>query len=314
MRSTGIGLASFFWSAVNAGIRWAVQLNFLKPVRLPVRVISVGNLQVGGSGKTPLVAQIAQEAIQRGMGVCILTRGYRGKWESFRGEGGVICPGDPVVSSVLTGDEPALLHDLCPEAYLGVGLNRVRQFFQVLQKCSSQIDLVILDDGFQHWKIHKDVEVVALTSAQPTSFLFRDWARAVRQAHLLVWTKGEQRPPSFGKPMAKVRLTLPFAQVGQRIWLVTAVADNRAVCEQVLSLGYAVVCHIQKKDHDIYSLGEVQEILKQAHEARAQVVITGKDWVKWRDLGILPSQVLVLEPHLVFEEGREAWLQILWEP
>jgi len=127
-------LLSALWSTVNAGMRLAARRGWVGSRKLPARVLSVGNLQVGGAGKTPLVALIAQEAIARGQRVCILSRGYGGIWEA---NGGVIAPGKEPAHPALCGDEPALLHELAPEAWIdesktkdGCEIPFTRHFYQ----------------------------------------------------------------------------------------------------------------------------------------------------------------------------------------
>lgn len=302
--------ASALWSTTNAAIRYAVEKKLFTPARLKARVISVGNIQAGGAGKTPLVAQIAKEAFERGLQSCILTRGYKGQWET---QGGVLSPKDRSISSRLCGDEAALLHELCPHAFIGVGSDRVRQYELVLQKSKLPIDCVILDDGFQNWKIQKDVDVVALTSAKRDQTLFRDWDQELKKADLLVWTKGEDRPHDFGKPMARVRFRLPENQnKKQGYWLVTGIADGGFASYCSSEAGYQIRRHLQFRDHADYEESEIKKILKEASEHQCRVLTTGKDWVKWRELGISRSEVIVLEPELVFEEGRDIWTQILW--
>jgi tetraacyldisaccharide 4'-kinase len=93
---------SLVWSILTAISRALYALGLRKSVKLPVRVIAVGNFEVGGTGKTPIVAQIAREAIARGQHPVILTRGYGGRWEKT---GGVLEPLQP---------EPLLLQPLEP--------------------------------------------------------------------------------------------------------------------------------------------------------------------------------------------------------
>jgi hypothetical protein len=97
-------------------------------------------------------------------------------------------------------------------------------------EAGARFDLVILDDGFQHWKIRKDLEIVALTSRTPSDILYRDFTGAASGADLLVWTKGERAPEMpAGKPFIKVRFELPeTAWRGVPIWLVTGVGDGAA--------------------------------------------------------------------------------------
>ena len=306
-------LASAVWSALTGFVRIGVAAGILQPDRLDCRVISVGNLQAGGAGKTPLVALIAREAAQKkGLNVCILCRGYGAEWE---GTGGIIPPIGERPDVADCGDEAALLHDLAPQAYIGVGADRVRQFELVKQLARAQgreIQLVILDDGFQHWRIHKDLEIVAVTSAQRTSSLFRDWPAALLYADLAVWTKGTQRPEFYGRPHCRVLYRLPDPSDKNAIWLITGVADGEFARQTAVHAGYQVSRHISFPDHARYDEGMVHEIIEQALRAECSVAVTGKDWVKWREFGIPHSKVIVLEPALVFEEGQETWDRMLW--
>jgi tetraacyldisaccharide 4'-kinase len=295
--------------SLSALARKASHAGILKKEKLDARVISVGNLQVGGAGKTPLVAQIAREAAERGLQTCILTRGYKSKWETA---GGVLAPGQSGVSAEDCGDEPALLHDLCPLAYIVVGAERTKQYEKVKREHALQFDLVILDDGLQHWKIHRDLDVVALTSACPGRVLFRDSVHALKDQDLLVWTKGIEKPDTAGRPYVRIKYQIDSPKNNRPLWLITGVADGNSVYDLVQRAGYAIEKHIQLPDHFQYSRESVQSFYTQAQKVDCGVALTGKDWVKWRDLGVAQSDVVILEPKLVFAEGRELWLQKLW--
>ena len=309
--------ASAVWSSLSALARFLVRAGVLRATRLPSRVVSVGNIQVGGAGKTPLVAVLANEALQKGLRVCILCRGYGGGWEDT---GGVIDHSSGRVNTVECGDEAALLHDLAPGAVIGVGANRVKQYQEVSDK-TGRPDLVILDDGFQHWKIKKDVEIVALTSMTPSKVLFRDSFRALRYSDLLVWTKGEQRPPvALDDSMARIRYRLDSpdrSSSGGPHWLVTGVADGVSVQQLAVKAGYQIVRHISFADHARYADAIVNELIESSLKAGVRIALTGKDWVKWREILAARPSVLslisVLEPQVEWVEGREFWNRVLWE-
>lgn len=309
--------ASILWSSGSWLVRLAAERGmWAKPARLPTRVISVGNLQAGGGGKTPLVAQIAREAAGRGKTVCILTRGYGGEWE--RG-GGVLRPlqqGGAPGNALLCGDEAALLQGLAPAAWIGVGADRAAQFLRICNESGGSPELTILDDGFQHWKIVKNLEVVAVTSRRPGEVVFRDWPRALSRADLVVWTKGEREPVELlaGRPRVRTRSALENAPVaGQRVWLVTGVADPGSVVETVQAAGYRVERHFRFPDHAAYSEPLISQLLTGAAASGLRVALTGKDYVKWKGFGVRTDEVIVLEPRLEFVEGRELWERALWE-
>ncbi|MGZ3687657.1 MAG: tetraacyldisaccharide 4'-kinase [Bdellovibrionota bacterium] len=299
------------WSMGSALARGLAHRGLLRTTALPCRVISVGNLQAGGAGKTPLVAQIAREAIERSFRVCILTRGYGGQWEK---SGGLIAPDAREVDPVQSGDEAALLHLLVPTAWIAIGADRVRQFQRAQSTSATGFDLVILDDGFQHWKIRKDIEIVAVTSSSRSQRIYRDSNSALRSANLVVWTKGELRPDSGGRPFVRVRLELERDRnAAKGIWLVTGVGDSQGVLASAREASYQVERHFEFADHAQYDATRIREILEQAAQAGCRVALTGKDWVKWKSLGVAPESVTVLEPRVQFLEGRDVWDSALWQ-
>ena len=312
--SPGLSLASHTWMGVNAVARSIYRVGFLKERRLQSYVIGVGNIQAGGSGKTPLVALIAQEAVQKQIkSICILTRGYGGVWEK---SGGIIEPGGLPADPHLTGDEAALLHELCPFVTIGIGANRIQQFEKIVRlRNGAYPDLVILDDAFQHWKIHQDVKLVALTGFQPNEILFREGYSALRDADLIVWTKGKsvQQKIKVKKPWVKVNYDLPIPEsLDQNYLLVTGVANGELVLELAKKAQYRILDHFCFEDHMKYDCALIDSLFVQAQKLKCRIALTGKDWVKWKSLGVLVDQVCVLEPQVFFEEGRIQWETVLW--
>lgn len=327
---------SELWSGVNSGLRWAGRRGWIVPTRLPCRVISVGNIEAGGTGKTPLVARIAHEAADRGLRVCVLTRGYGGNWEKT---GGLLGPGLPAPLTTDCGDEPALLRELAPQAWIAIGADRLAQFARLCTHLASLSsgrsamesvpppgtglaapavagpDLVILDDGFQNRHIHKDVELVALTSHAFGETWFRDRPSALDHAQILVWTKGETTPPGLppGVPLVRAEFRVPPETDPTARWLlVCGVGSPDLVIESARRAGYQILDHRFYTDHAAYEVAQVRDLLQEARGRNLKVAITGKDWVKWRDLGVARSEVTVWEPELVFSQGRADWERVLW--
>ena len=298
-----IGSASFLWSTVN---KFARKRAFSRdPVRLPARVVSVGNIQVGGAGKTPVVVAIARKAIERGLWVCILSRGYRSEWES---KGGIIQPHLENIDPKVCGDEPALLHWLVPEATIAVGADRLTQFKVATQ--TRKFDLVILDDGFQNWKIHKDCDIVLLTSKTNKEVVFRESESALQFADFLLWTKGALKPVHIDRPLMKVSLVSALVKGSVRgpIILVTGVGDSRAVKQAIEATGVRVAEHDCRPDHYAFSETDVKALLSRAKENSLQLALTGKDWVKWRSY--TTEDVIVFESQLAFSSLSEE--ELFW--
>jgi tetraacyldisaccharide 4'-kinase len=300
---------SAVWSTASLVARNAARRGWLHSTVLDARrVISVGNLQAGGSGKTPLVALLAREACERNLATCILSRGYLSDWEI---QGGVIEPGSEPVNPDLSGDEPALLQTLVPQGWIAVGADRVKQYAVARSRLGRPFDIVIQDDGFQHWKIKKDVEILALTSVLPSERYYRDFLHAAKSADLLIWTKGRTKPETFGRPWAHVRYHLNFVE-GAPLWLITGVGDPMSVIIAARQAGFEIKRELSLPDHAVYERSLIRRWLKGAKAENLRIAITGKDWVKWRQLGFSKDEVLVLEPEPVFESGREHWDRVLW--
>jgi tetraacyldisaccharide 4'-kinase len=139
---------------------------WLKSQRLPAKVLSVGNLTVGGTGKTPVVLHLARRLGERGLRVAILTRGY-GRRE----------PAPLVVNGLgevtkytpeLMGDEPVLIARHLPEVTIGIGADRVALAEQVLKmEAERPPDVFLLDDGFQHLRLQRDLDLVLIDATDP---------------------------------------------------------------------------------------------------------------------------------------------------
>lgn len=129
---------------------------------LPGPVLSVGNITMGGTGKTPLVLYIAQVLTQRGFQPAILTRGYKRVQSN---ETRILAPGEGVSSAArVLGDEPAVMRRHLCSAWMGISKNRFRAGSIISQKLRQAV--FILDDGFQHRKLYRDLDIVILDRSQ----------------------------------------------------------------------------------------------------------------------------------------------------
>jgi len=130
--------------------------------RLAGPVISVGNLSVGGTGKTPVVARVAEILRDEGLPVAVLSRGYRG---SFRGEALVVGDGSSVlVGADVAGDEPVMLARALRGVVVAVGPRRDRVGRVVEARFGPRVHL--LDDGFQHLRLARDLDLVCVAAGE----------------------------------------------------------------------------------------------------------------------------------------------------
>ncbi len=141
-------------------VQWDRRRKLAVRARLGHRVISVGNVTMGGVGKTPLVEWLANKLKSRGLQAAILTRGYRRRSP----ERSLVVPAAASAPAEVTGDE-AQIYLREGVAHLGIGSDRQRAGRLLEQKLNP--DLFILDDGFQHWRLHRDVDVVLIDALDP---------------------------------------------------------------------------------------------------------------------------------------------------
>jgi tetraacyldisaccharide 4'-kinase len=182
--------AFLYWIAIT--VRKALyRTGLFKQVRLPAKVISVGGITIGGSGKTPVVIHLAKYLESISKKTLILTRGYGGETPTAV----VVRPGDDTTKSNLS-DEVRLMSEKT-SATIGVGADRVAAFEKASE--SSEFDVVILDDGFQHLRITRDLDIVVLDAAAPfgngyvlPSGNLRESKASLKRADIIILTRISQ--------------------------------------------------------------------------------------------------------------------------
>ncbi|MFN2165764.1 MAG: tetraacyldisaccharide 4'-kinase, partial [Anaerolineae bacterium] len=153
--SLGYGALVRLRSAAYAGSR--------RRRRLPVPVISVGNLTVGGTGKTPMIARLAASLLAAGRRPAIVSRGYRGGLEKT---GGIVSDGHRLLQdAAAAGDEPFMLAMQLPGVPVAVGRDRYEIGRRVIRALSA--DVILLDDGFQHLRLARDVDILLMDARRP---------------------------------------------------------------------------------------------------------------------------------------------------
>ncbi len=150
-------------SRLAAGALWPLELGYRaallarrrpRPISVGVPVLSVGNLTVGGNGKTPLVVDLAGRLAARSLKVAVVTRGYR-----RRSREPLLFAGSPPPTASEAGDEPALIAGRLPQVLLVVDADRVRAARLAVQKGA---EVIVADDAFQHWRLERRLDVLAV--------------------------------------------------------------------------------------------------------------------------------------------------------
>ncbi|HLO27383.1 MAG TPA: tetraacyldisaccharide 4'-kinase [Geobacteraceae bacterium] len=262
-------------------------------------VISVGNLTVGGTGKTPAVAMLAKYFIARGKRVAVLSRGYGG---SLRGEA-IVSDGETLfLSAAEAGDEPYLLASTVPGLMMIVGANRFRA--GVLAKERLAPDIFILDDGFQHLRLKRTLDILLLDCSRPfgngrtlPAGLLREPSTGAERADIIIYTRcsGDEEPDCFpGKPACRAFHHLvgvsplkggelrPFGTLkGFKGMAFAGIADPAAFFRDLEEEGLTLATTLSFSDHCRFGEREVREILHAAEKCGADYLIsTEKDGVK----------------------------------
>ena len=309
------GLTVASWG-YGLGVRLARGLydtRLRRPHRLACPVVSIGNLTWGGTGKTPLTAHLARWLQQRGVRVAILTRGYG-------------------------GDEPMVLRRLAAGVPVLVGADRVVSGRQAV---ASGAEALLLDDGFQHWRVHRDLDIVLIDATAPFgngALLprgpLREPVSHLRRAGVVVITKADGPQADVERVSAQVHAVHPEALVvtaryrperfelwpagtsqpltalgGGRACVLSGIADPAAFEALVTRVGVVPVLTRRFVDHHPYCASDLEEVVSASREAGAAwIVTTLKDAVRFppgRPAGTgIPIAVL----HVTMELDGEAAL------
>jgi tetraacyldisaccharide 4'-kinase len=272
----------------------------------PVPVISVGNLAVGGTGKTPLVAWLARRLAAQGAVAAVVSRGYGGT----AGPGPVVVStgGGPRVDARICGDEPHLLARALPGTIVIVGADRVEG---VRAAAKAGAAVVVLDDGFQHRRLARDLDIVLLDGRAPfdggrllPAGRLREPASSLGRAGVVVLTRlGEHDEAAASH--AAVRATGfagPIVRAGHRVIAYfdldgkpqPAPAGALAFCgigdpalfrADLEATGVRLAGFRAFRDHHAYSVAAWQSLCDQAARARVPLVTTEKDLSRLESVG-----------------------------
>lgn len=246
-----IKLIELPYRGLNRVRRALYRAGVLRAKRLPKPVISVGNVSAGGAGKTPTVIAIARYLAGRGLRVAVLTRGY-----GREGAGGRVTELD----AQKYGDEPVLIKRAANVDVI-VGSNRYENGLAVTA------DVYLLDDGFQHLQLHRDLDVVI---DHPNARFLREGPGALRHADIVI----------------PRRLKLSVPRLEQPAFAFAGLADNEQFFDALRARGVELMGTRGFRDHHRYTQGDIDEI-KRAAEGHP-IVTTEKDAVKIADDAIIP--------------------------
>jgi tetraacyldisaccharide 4'-kinase len=287
--------------------------------------VSVGNLSVGGTGKTPVVARIAEWLIERGERPAILSRGYKRQQPMP----GVVVVSDGIeVRTTLAraGDEPLMLAGAVPGAIVCVAEDRY--LAGVLAERALGATVHVLDDGFQHVQLARDLDLLVTTMGEiPNGHVLprgrlREPADAAARAHFLVvmgatagaasseaWTLGVSEacgarravgtPRGVGRRESGIGSALP---PGARTLLVAGIANPQRFADDVRAAGWEVAGEMWFADHHVFTVADVARITAKLKESGAAAVFTTeKDAVRFEALGSAPFPLFAMPLSVEFD-------------
>jgi tetraacyldisaccharide 4'-kinase len=319
-----------FGAGLKAGLYTS---GIIKPKRLPCKVINVGNITAGGTGKTPMVINIVRRLTEKGIKTAVLTRGYKGVSEGrvrvvSDGLGNILPPGE-------AGDEPVLIARSLPGVPVVMGSDRYEAGKLAWERFHPKA--MVLDDGFQHVRLHRDLNILLMDAAHPfgnghtipTGYL-REPKRGVNRADFIIFTgsanirsEAEKEVKSFASPNTstanagyfpvsfynvKSREEIPaelFA--AKKIFSFCGIANPGYFSLILHKLNAKITGSEVYPDHHSYSLEDVAYLEEKAAESGAEVLVTTeKDAVKLEGLVLPGTKIYALKAGLEIYNGSES--------
>ena len=295
------------------------------------KVISIGNITVGGTGKTPLVIWLYKEITEnsklktQNYKCAILTRGYKATQNSK-------------LKTQDYSDEPAILSQRCPQAKVIVNPDRLAGAAESVNKFGAEV--LIMDDGFQHWRLARDLDIVTIDATRPFGYgrllpagLLREPVTALGRADAVVITRCDQikesglaelerklqqinpnmiiawsiHAPICAKSTKNKEINLESLKL-KKVFVFCGIGNPQAFLNTINMLGCNVVGSRVYDDHHYYDSDDVASIYEQAMCGKAELILTThKDWTKIVRLGDLGEKMPLayLNIELKFISGED---------
>ena len=297
---------------------WDSYWRLRRPVSLQARVISVGNITVGGSGKTTIAGHIAGKCISKGLKTAIVARGYKRS-----GSGLIILTAKSYSSWEDCGDEPAALVKSNNELVVYVDSDKTAAAKKAVE---GGYDVIVIDDGFQHRKLHRDIDIVCLDGSDPFGNghllpvgRLREPIRSLSRADVIIVVDGSSQEtsalpgelaaiPKF-KARKKVRSIRNFLEEtveleGSRVLAFCGLGNPESFYRSLQETGCDVAGFMKFKDHHRYDSDDIRRILNNHIAGKSDhIVTTLKDAVKLEK--IWPANIPFYFLETVIELERE---------
>jgi len=311
------------------------RIGLFKTYRLPCKVISVGNITAGGTGKTPMTIYLARRLKAAGLKVAVITRGYKGEAE---GVVEMVSDGEGMLlQQRLAGDEATMLAMSLPGIPVVMGSDRYSAGTYAVQRFGP--DVVILDDGYQHISLHRDLNILLLDAMHPfgngrtmPAGYLREPAGAVKRADIVILTRADgikadasylgihrdipvvrtaHRPKKLYRVWDGDEAEIETLS-GNSVYAFSGVADPASFTLILKMLNAKITASSVYPDHHSYKEEDLTEMEARARETGAGfMVTTQKDAVKLAGLKRCMLDVYALEIEIEVVEGADALTDML---
>jgi len=291
---------------------WAYDAGAFKVKKANVPVVSVGNLTVGGTGKSPLIMKLIEWCKTQNIKVGVVSRGYKAAYQGS--EEVLLNHEDP---ARFFGDEPVMIKSRFPEIPVVVGRERIEACEKLLSL--HKVDLLLADDAFQHRKLHRDFDVVVVDAYDnPEKFHVLPFGRGreplsnIERASIVVLNRANLAPKDFvakwedlfhryNVEYLNCNTVLRYPMNIKKVLLVSAIGRPQSFQSLVEVQGMDVVDHMIFRDHHDYKKHEVAEMIARVKRFDADAVLTTeKDMVKLKKFSNLESYLQVAKLQLDF--------------
>ena len=274
-------IAAIYW-LVTTIRNWCYDVGIFKSTSFDIPIISVGNLAVGGSGKTPMVEHLIRE-LKGEYNIAVLSRGYGRKTKGFKWV-------EPNLSPIETGDEPLQIKTKFQDIAVAVCEDRVAGVNRILAD-KPKINLILLDDAFQHRSIKPRVQILLSTYNEPyfQDYLMpagrlRESRKGASRADAIIYTKcpANYKPIGYGKePVFYSSIEYSATEIKGPIFGFSGLAKNEIFAKH-LSSSFDVKGYKGYRDHHTFTQKDLEELKSLANGAT--LVCTEKDWTKIKQL------------------------------
>lgn len=325
-------LASYLFKLAANCRNWAFDHGWLRRYCPPVPlVVSIGNIVMGGTGKTPVTLLLAKEFYDS-FPIAILSRGYRSAAEKMAQPICLCNSHGPLYPASFCGDEPFLLAQNLPKAFIFVGKNRHKSS---IMAAKAGAKLILLDDGMQHRRLSRDLDIVVMDAGDlfgqgyhlPRGFLRED-AHSLSRVHLIVLNHVTSRE-QFAEAKAQIARYTAAPVVGthlqvsnifdfegqkidtllnKKVGVFCGIANPEYFKKTVEGLGAKVIANYCVSDHQHFESATLENFSKNCQQEGAELLIcTEKDRVKFSGPLALSLPVAWLQIELSIVEGKDLW-------